>query len=59
VAYVEGGRHSRVAASRRRDAPWRRCCLSVVGEMPSFAEGVVRGNLARVLLFSMKEGSVV
>lgn len=44
VAYVEGGMRNRVAASRRRDAPWRRWSLSVVGEIPSDADGVHRGR---------------
>jgi len=52
---VEGGRRRSVAASRRREVPWRRCSLSMEGEMPSFSEGDGDDDVPSL----MEEGSLV
>lgn len=43
VAYVDGGKHNRLDASRMSEVPCKRCRRSIDGIMPTSDEGVDEG----------------
>lgn len=56
---MEGGRRSSVAASWRRDVPWRRWRRSWLGGIPSLEDGVDVGCDVDVqLLLSRESGRI-